>query len=492
MQWINHYSRKDTNHHIKGSDTAANRRTLVIVPFSAVIDDRLGGGRLDTFTLPTALELDIETAANWDAQTPTDYTVAATRAGKDFYYYACIPASGNVPVIKLSANSTYPSGYTANNSRKIGGFHTECFAVGTISGHPLTGFLAGDVLPRSIWDLKFLPHGPTNGMIWAGAHDFDSKNVAPIWVSIYLPSGTTPTSAFNVAPATNIFLDWVDKFNLIGGRMLKWHEFIGCATGAPEKLAYSPAITVAGGNSVSSGVRAISNIGCEDITGVGQLIDRIFTGKDYTAPSFQHVGINIPFTLSDPLEGEKLYLKFVHGRPEIHANIAASVWIPFSDATIKLLLVADADAATGGHEIGLSLSGWYRFTANNTETALDALVETSNPDYLMRVYHSAAAFNTNIRYDNVTHSRLESDITGRSSYIDRRGSGEVLTDTGGSGARGYIVQGNQVGIMQCMTAGASTTIFNGSRAAVLKSATQLSPATNSAYSRYALTPKAIG
>jgi hypothetical protein len=123
MQWINHYSRKDTNHHIKGSDTAANRRTLVIVPFSAVIDDRLGAGRLDTFTTLVDTELDLNTAANWDTVTPTDYTVAVTRAGKDFYIYACIPTSGNVPVIKLSANSTYPSGYTANNSRKIGGFH---------------------------------------------------------------------------------------------------------------------------------------------------------------------------------------------------------------------------------------------------------------------------------------------------------------------------------------------------------------------------------
>lgn len=96
---------------------------MVVVPFSVVIDDRLGDGRLDTFTTTADTELDLNTAANWDTVTPTDYTVPVTRAGKDFYIYACIPASGNVPVIKLSANSTYPSGYTANNSRKIGGFH---------------------------------------------------------------------------------------------------------------------------------------------------------------------------------------------------------------------------------------------------------------------------------------------------------------------------------------------------------------------------------
>jgi len=119
---INHYSRKDTNHHIKGSDTSANRRTLVIVPISIDIDDRLGSGRLDRFTTTTDTEMDLNTAANWDTVTPTDYTVPVARAGKDFYIYACMQA-GSIPKILLSAASTYPSGYTANNSRKIGGFH---------------------------------------------------------------------------------------------------------------------------------------------------------------------------------------------------------------------------------------------------------------------------------------------------------------------------------------------------------------------------------
>jgi hypothetical protein len=93
QNWINHYSRKDTNHHIKGSGTAANRRTLVVVPFSVVIDDRLGAGRLDTFTTTTDTELDLNTAANWDTVTPTDYTVPVTRAGKDFYVYASRPGT---------------------------------------------------------------------------------------------------------------------------------------------------------------------------------------------------------------------------------------------------------------------------------------------------------------------------------------------------------------------------------------------------------------
>jgi hypothetical protein len=73
--------------------------------------------------------MDLNTAANWDTVTPTDYTAPVTRAGKDFYIYACLQA-GTTPKILLSANSTYPSGYTANNSRKIGGFHCMPLVMG--------------------------------------------------------------------------------------------------------------------------------------------------------------------------------------------------------------------------------------------------------------------------------------------------------------------------------------------------------------------------
>jgi hypothetical protein len=44
-----------------------------------------------------------------------------------YYIYACQPLDGSgVPVWRISANATYPAGgWTANNSRKIGGFITD-------------------------------------------------------------------------------------------------------------------------------------------------------------------------------------------------------------------------------------------------------------------------------------------------------------------------------------------------------------------------------
>ncbi len=61
----------------------------------------------------------------------------------------------------LSENSTYPRDYTVTNSQKIGGFHTLCADVGTISGHPLSGYQAGDILPNSVLCLNHRPHSST-------------------------------------------------------------------------------------------------------------------------------------------------------------------------------------------------------------------------------------------------------------------------------------------------------------------------------------------
>jgi len=66
-------------------------------------------------------ELDLNDADTWDTLA-TDYTVPVTRAGMSFSLYACRPTAGRVPVFKISASSSAPSGYTTTTSRKIGGF----------------------------------------------------------------------------------------------------------------------------------------------------------------------------------------------------------------------------------------------------------------------------------------------------------------------------------------------------------------------------------
>jgi len=204
--------------------TAADRYTLEGPEGGNV---RVGDMNLSWTEAPS---LDLSVAANWDTQTPTDYTVAAARAGMNGYVYACQPASGNTPVWKVSANSTVPDGYTADTSRKVAGWHCECCDIGTIASHPLTGYLAGDIIPTSVWDLTFRADGQQEGMAY----------VAPKrrWVAIYPPSGTgaNTASAYNaVISDTRSWLDFNDDFSAIKCQMLRDHEFQEAAEGSNQQ-----------------------------------------------------------------------------------------------------------------------------------------------------------------------------------------------------------------------------------------------------------------
>jgi hypothetical protein len=59
---------------------------------------------------------------------------------------------------------------------KLGGFHCEFVDIGTITGHPLTGFVAGDILPASVWDLGHRPTCDPAGMVYCAKLD--------LWVDI--------------------------------------------------------------------------------------------------------------------------------------------------------------------------------------------------------------------------------------------------------------------------------------------------------------------
>lgn len=216
------------------------------------------------YALTTQTDIDLATAANWDTTTPTDYTAAAARAGKDFYVYACTPVSGTVPKLVLSANSTVPNGYTASTSRKIGGFHCLCVAVGTISGHTLTGYVAGDILPASVWDLKHRPVSNPEGMVYV--------DQLGLWVDIYLQSGTGASTASaygGTITDTRTWMDHVDDLAAVKKRMLDDGEFQVAADGSNQEtnIAGSADPGTTGGHVDTASRRMISNYGLEDCCG---------------------------------------------------------------------------------------------------------------------------------------------------------------------------------------------------------------------------------
>lgn len=115
----------------------------------------------------------ILTAANLDAG-------SAFAVGKDYYVYICdsrIDSADEKYVISL--NSTYPTGWNATNSRKIGGFHYgRCRKVDS-NLQPLNGSsvifgtgwesaVSNGIVPRSVWTLGHRPKCSPEGMVYLG------------------------------------------------------------------------------------------------------------------------------------------------------------------------------------------------------------------------------------------------------------------------------------------------------------------------------------
>lgn len=237
-----------------------------------------------SITLPVGIELNI----NGEAYISTAETTllistlgtAAELAGKDVYIYAC-QGEGTEPGFTLSLNSTVPNGYTADNSRKIGGFHCECLAIGSLTNvnpvtgateaHKLTDLGTGEIIAPSCWDLWHKPTGKqTEGMSYVEEVD--------IWIGIYGASwdGTKLVHTFGGIWADGTSTKkWHGELSLEAlmqqGMRLPWrHEFQCAAKGSNEqtniKNSADPGTT--GAHVDTAGRRMVSNYGLEDCCGV--------------------------------------------------------------------------------------------------------------------------------------------------------------------------------------------------------------------------------
>ena len=209
-------------------------------------------------------------------------TSGVASAGTDIYVYA-VNNSGTLGFV-LSPNSTVPTGYNATNSRKIGGMHCLCADVGTISGHPLSGYVAGDILPASVWDLKHRAHSENEGMLYIA-----EKN---IWVDIYLGSwdGGQLVSSFGGTTADGYSAEpfhadkFTEKFGEVGKRNPWRHEFMVFAKGSNEgtNIQGTADPVTTGGHVDTAGRRMISKDGLEDCAGaLWQWTEDLFEGGAY-------------------------------------------------------------------------------------------------------------------------------------------------------------------------------------------------------------------
>ncbi|MEW5802660.1 MAG: hypothetical protein AB1847_11230 [bacterium] len=199
----------------------------------------------------------------------SDLDTGAEENGKDYFVYACIPASGVTPVFKISINSTYPQGYDSSNSRKIGGFHNNP---------------DGSILQYSIWDLDFRPSCPDpRGMVYCSGINK--------WVDIYLPSdnGSNGVSSAYHGTVLNTVnqLDFVRKGANVGKQLCTYEQFSTFASGSPEGVniqgSANPVTT--GGHVATNLARIKSTIGVEDCTGV---FEQFGISYNFRAASFNH------------------------------------------------------------------------------------------------------------------------------------------------------------------------------------------------------------
>lgn len=208
---------------LMGSIAAASPSTLDIPEGLVNI-----GGNGRGYVLPEHL--------GWDPTEPGNHdgTVGTLELGDDVYIYAVQHNDGRARLV-ASKNITVPDGYTADNSRKIGGFHFG--RVRPVAQRYNAAFVPPvQIVPNSVWDLRHRPTCDPTGMV----------EVVPgkLWVDIYLNSegsGTwpenIPVSRYGVMPIRDDIYARVD-FHLLarnaGKRLPTVEEFLTYAEGAPQ------------------------------------------------------------------------------------------------------------------------------------------------------------------------------------------------------------------------------------------------------------------
>ena len=229
--------------------------------------------------------LEVKEDTDYNIYNIMDTGASSLTAGKDYYLYVVAKNETNTETqeviktveLKASANSTYPTGYTATNSRKIGGFHTLCMAVTAANApalvdtdicatHPAIGYNAGDVIPNSVWCLSHRPISEPAGMVYVDKIDK--------WVDIYLQSGTglSTASAYGARVTDTrqpINHQW--DMQLINKKLATDNDFTIFAEGSNQKTAIygsaAPNPKTTGGHVDTAGKRMISIYFVEECAG---------------------------------------------------------------------------------------------------------------------------------------------------------------------------------------------------------------------------------
>lgn len=296
----------------------ANRRSVKIRKGTYIELPITSGGITTVRTLYADSDVSFDLSAKITAAAAVSSVRIGETNGKDFFVYL-VPDGADGIDLTVSERKDYPgdidAGYTADNTRRIGQFHTLCVDAGdSLTGeilcakstvsvsdsfllkkypesdseffafynkivsavttgtqadkltipHPLAGFKAGDILPESVFCLTFRPFSGAEGMVY----DVDTDMCG----DIYLQSGTgqQTASAYGATHTVNRQQqNHEDDMRQVGKMLISDEEFSSMALGSNEKTnikSSADAVTV-GGHLDTSDRRMISFIGCEEMCG---------------------------------------------------------------------------------------------------------------------------------------------------------------------------------------------------------------------------------
>lgn len=132
--------------------------------------------------------------------------------------------------------------------------------------HPLKGYVAGDILPESVWCLTFRPKCNPDGMVY----DPETETA----VDIYLQSGkgrNTKSVYGGITTRSRQQENHQADMRTVGKLLISDSEFTSAALGSNEKTsiygAAESSITTTGGHVDTASRRMVSFIGAEDMCG---------------------------------------------------------------------------------------------------------------------------------------------------------------------------------------------------------------------------------
>ena len=304
---------------------------------------------------------------------------SAFAVGSDYYVYICDSRiDGEDEKYIISLNSTYPSGWNASNSRKIGGFHYgRCRKVdgnmqpvngsGVIFGAGWESAVSNGIVPRSVWTLGHRPKCSPEAMVYLGGGT---------WVDIYLNSDDGANglkSDYGVAPMTGTEgMNWytfTERLMKSGKRMPDYSEFVAYAFGSPQGLADAntnawSATTNTGRGTTGSVVNAVSAVGCVDAVGrVWEWLNDLITRAQHATDATYHKTEAWGWDLTSPLRDAATKYDVGNIYQYYHASLAALIaggsWINGANA--------------GARAVDCSISPWNVSAYIGVRGACDSL-----------------------------------------------------------------------------------------------------------------------